>query len=106
MAGVPTSQVSVEVLQPPDFSHQPLPQCLLQVFPLTAALHQRLISLRNTLDLLLQLKRGKKRRGDGGKILESERSREKQKVEKEEFSVNLLHMPGRSWNVDLCFYSA
>lgn len=45
VAVVHTSKVSVEILQPPDFSHQPPPQCLLQVFSLTAALHQCLIGL-------------------------------------------------------------
>ena len=57
LSRVRTSQVSVEVLQPPDLSHEPPPQRLLQVFPLTAALHQCLIGLRDTLDLLLQLKK-------------------------------------------------
>lgn len=45
VAVVHTSKVSVEILQPPDFSHQPPPQGLLQVFSLTAALHQCLIGL-------------------------------------------------------------
>lgn len=45
VAVVHTSKVSVEILQPPDLSNEPPPQCLLQVFPLTAALHQRLIGL-------------------------------------------------------------
>lgn len=66
VAVVHTSKVSVEILQPPDLSNEPPPQCLLQVFPLTAALHQRLIGLRNSLDLLLQLKREK--RGGGVRI--------------------------------------
>lgn len=65
--GPHTSQVSVELLQPPDFSHQPPPQRLLQVLPLTATLHQRLVGLGNPLDLLLQLERGEGRaRGGGG----------------------------------------
>lgn len=64
--GPHTSQVSVELLQPPDLSHQPPPQRLLQVLPLTAALHQRLVGLGNPLDLLLQLERGEGRAREGG----------------------------------------
>lgn len=61
-----TSEVSVEILQPPDLRHQPPPQRLLQAFPLRAPLHQCLIGLRNSLDLLLQLKWVDCLRGGGG----------------------------------------
>lgn len=94
-----TSQVSVEILQPPDLSHQPPPQGLLQVLPLAAALHQRLIGLRNPLNLLLQLDRGKKRPREGGGRVRFGGAM------KQEFSVNLLHMPGRSCNVYSCRFS-
>lgn len=40
-----TSEVSVEILQPSDLSHQSPPQRLLQVFSFTAALHQCIIGL-------------------------------------------------------------
>lgn len=50
-----TSEVSVNVLQPPDLIHQFAPQGLLQALPLTAALQQSLIGIGYPLDLLLQL---------------------------------------------------
>ena len=59
-----TSQVPVEVLQPADLGHQPLPEGLLQGLPLAAALDQGLVGLRYTLDLLLQLE-GDMRKNEG-----------------------------------------
>lgn len=77
--GPHTSQVSVELLQPPDLSHQPPPQRLLQVLPLTAALHQRLVGLGNPLDLLLQLGGGgvERRRRRRGEVCWGKQRREK-----------------------------
>lgn len=58
------------------------------------------MGLRNTLDLLLQLQR--KEEGEGGEMGGLEK---RKKGEEKEFSVNLLDMLKRSWNVDSRCYS-